>query len=135
MDHVMFRRRMQNASVALVGLTLPFLIACGAAELIVTMRRTTQSIPTPNPKPAPPWILGPLGLLVYADPWYAGTGSHLLTFGASCLVAIVIGVFLGWPIGSGQRSNRTMLLVLLALLAGSAFAGPWVHAVICLMGR
>lgn len=115
---LMLRRRLQNTGIALLGVTLPLIIACGAMAAVICQRAGPRApSANPNPQKAPVWMtLGPADLLVYVDPWWAGSLLPLLAILIPPVVAFVIAVPFVWPVGTPGHSRRLGLLVMVAFI-------------------
>ena len=109
---------------------LPVLIVYGAIliGLILFDRRPETSIgKTPNPAKAPVTFLGPVDVLTYAHPWFAGTIlSWLIPGFAAMLVLAAMAAII-------QATDSNSLLpsygwIAGSLLLGAIFALPWVYA-------
>lgn len=126
----MLVRRLQNGAVALTGALLPLVIACGIALAVVAAPSPLDGR-TPNPRPAPWFFLGPIELLVYLEPWFAGTIVIWLILWVPALAIFVVGVLLKWPSQRPEPNSRGLpSLALLSVLMGLAFAAPWIYALV-----
>ena len=130
----MLLRRLQNTTIALLGVVLPFLIASMVMMAIIS-HRSPPDRPTgsPNPQRAPLWMLWPAGLLVYTDPWWAGTLLPLFTIVVPPVAVFVVLVPFVWPVGAQGQPRRLGLLWAGALMLGIVLAGPWIYGLVRLL--
>jgi hypothetical protein len=89
---------------------------------------------SPNPQKAPAYDLDPAGLLVYLDPWFAGTITFWLYFWSVLLTLFVLVIVL-MPVqrkaDSGSASARRFVMIgIVSVVIGCAFAGPWIYALL-----
>ncbi|MGH7134791.1 MAG: hypothetical protein ACREHD_03575 [Pirellulales bacterium] len=133
-QNTMIIRRVQNFGIAFVGVTMPFFVACIAMALVIWQREIVVQEPvSPNPQKAPLWMtIGPAGLLVYVDPWWAGVILPLMTIVALPVLLYVVAVPFFWPYGLPDKSRR-LLLVILSFLVGFFFAAPWLYSLLRLL--
>lgn len=129
----MWFRRAIRGVVGLLGGCLP--TASFWLLIVATLHRRDAAgttTPSPNPTKLPAWRLGPLDVVVYADPYLAGTLTLWLLPG----VALLIGVGLwgaGVPMLSKERPAcwpvpRLLKVVWVSLAVGSFLALPWFYA-------
>lgn len=129
----MSARRIRNASLTALGLSLPLLLAC--AVLIVSaacLDEPASSVKTPNPSKAPWYFSGPTELLVYFDPRLAGLFGVL--FYPWC--ALYLGA-VGASAALEPRSlaDRPKLLFAAAFALGTVLASPWLWFALRELGK
>ena len=131
----MFTRRLLNGLVAAVMAFLPLAIACGAILAMEAARDaalvTPNRVATPNPSKAPWYFMGPAELVVYADPWFAGTFAFWYYPWLVGLAGYVCAVGVWWPVKSPSSGRSPLLsLAMLSSLLGLIFAAPWFYGLI-----
>ena len=88
--------------------------------MIPSPEAETTPVATPNPSKAPASALSAVEILVYADPWFAGTISIWLVAWLPVLVAYSI-----LAACTPERRRRPALKVAASFMLGTAFAAPW----------
>jgi hypothetical protein len=78
--------------------------------------------------------LDPAGLLVYLDPWFAGTIAFWLYFWSVLLTLFVLVVVL-MPVrreadSASASARRLVMIAIVSVVIGCAFAGPWIYALL-----
>jgi hypothetical protein len=124
-------RRVTFAGLVLVLELLPataaFLVLRGVV-LAETAEAAATSVATPNPSRPPAEFLGPLELLVFVEPWFAGTLVFWLAPWLAILLAYPLAAAALVRFSASSIPRRPVLLPAIALLLGAAFAIPWVYA-------
>jgi hypothetical protein len=96
-------------------------------------RAAHGSANAPNPEKAPAWMLGPIDVLIYVDPWFAGTIVFWLLPGAVILAGLML-----WTTGMlGLRKGRAnspacppvFRILLISSIVGLFLALPWLYAI------
>lgn len=128
--------------LAIVGAGLaPLLLLWGAMLLILAAREADAPPPGRIPSPAkmPVYLLGPFDVVVYTDPWFAGT---IRFWFAPWLGLVVLCGILGMIFVEPRRqgaprpaTGRSGTWLLAGLILGLVLAGPWVYGVFRLLSR
>jgi hypothetical protein len=126
------RRRCVFALSAFLISWLPVILTYSLTVALVSSRRFASG-PSTTPNPAPwPFLLGPNEVLVYIEPWFAGTILFWWLFWVPAILLWSLATaYLGSPINSKPASNvlrRLIIVVSLSALLGVIFASPWLYA-------
>ena len=129
----MLLKRCSSCFAALVGALTP-IVACWLVMLWRIERRSAiGSTNAPNPERAPAWLLGPIDVLVYVDPWFAGTIVFWLLPGAVILAGLLLwatGMLGSRKPGADSRACRLVLRVLpISVAVGLLLALPWLYSI------
>ncbi|HEX7448972.1 MAG TPA: hypothetical protein VF306_15575 [Pirellulales bacterium] len=128
----------RRAATALVCASLPSVISWLLLAALMVSREKAPPVGSPNPAKAPIWMQGPGDLLVYGDPWVAGTGY----FWYVLEIAIVIGLVAWSVVTTADAANRKAAgqhrvwfqLVAISIAVGFVLAGPWYYALLRALG-
>ncbi len=131
----MLLKRFLCALFALTGALLPGVVSWLVLVIVLDHRwAVVDSRGAPNPARAPVWMLGPAAVLVYVDPYFAGTLYLWLAPGAVLLVGIVLWAA-GLPVLRKEMSLAPACpsitrLVLVSTAMGLFLAAPWIYALV-----
>ena len=115
-------RRIAFGCLVLVVALLPMVAAwLMMIAMIPSPEAETTPVATPNPAMAPASALSAVEILVYADPWFAGTISIWLAVWLPVLVSYSI-----FATCADARRRRASMLAVASFLLGTAFAAPWI---------
>lgn len=109
--------------------------------LMLGIWRSLDAPPTPVATPNPsssPGLLGPLEILAFADPWFAGTIAFWLI---PWLMVLVLFAIAAAAAVNGDRQQqvswwrRPAALIAFSFFLGQLFACPWYYGVYQLAAR
>ena len=94
----------------------------------------TKVMGIPNPAKAPVSMLGPIEVLVYADPWFAGV-AWVWVIACGITLAILIATALCLPLSRQSAGSSMIFWGLGSLLVGLVIASPWMYGLNLLKGQ
>ncbi len=122
-----------RAATALVGASLPVIVSWVLLATLMIAREEPPPVGSPNPAKAPVWMLGPGGLLVYGDRWFAGT-AYLWYFVAT---VALLGLIAWSAITAAESKPRQAAprrgvwrLWIVSVMVGFVLAAPWYYALL-----
>lgn len=117
-----------RSCVAAAGGLLPTMFMWLLLAVIAGLNQAPSSnIPTPNlVKPRAPLLMGPIEVLVYLDPWFAGTILYWLALMVVALIGLVLWAGQSTSAETAKRSSLRVFLV--SANVGLILAAPWMYA-------
>jgi hypothetical protein len=135
-----------RATIVVIFLCVPTVLFWLLAVSLIVIAIDRFEVPVsriPSPAKAPAWELGFSGILVYADPYFAGT-IYFYRIAWLALFGILATSIVLWTSGIAQRKTRRasakrrpsfLLVISVSLVAGLLLATPWIYAVVCILAR
>ena len=125
-------------SITWLGLALGPMLAAALAMQMIASGEKLPAAPTatPNPQSVSPASLGPLEILAYADPWWAGVGLFWLVGGLILISLAVVLAVVFVDVKAIRPTLRGPVVISLAMfMLGLFFATPWFYGIYCLLVR
>lgn len=120
------------ATTALVSASLPVVVCWLLLAIQFSSRRALPQTGSPNPANAPHSMLGPSGVLVYADSYFAGTLHLWYSVAGVMLLGLVAWsvatTVRGGPPGAASQRGCWLRLTAISIAVGFVAAAPWYYA-------